>query len=740
MEHEHPYDLSKEGLAKALAEILSDSVTLHYLAQGYHWNVKGPEFSQFHKFFGKIYEDFAESEDETAENIRKLGFDAPFLLHHFKQLTAVEARIVSGDPIQMSAVLYEGNLCTLNRLHDAFTIANAINAQGVADFLAGRISAVEKWVWQLGTTIGADATTIHTLDVDMGKSEAEVSILAVDNDNNVTIAELQPTPESIRAALLAAGRLVPEEQDLAEALIEIADKYGKFDEDQTGIWADYHEPEDNPLAEMGVKCGNCVLFRGGGECAVVAFKVDPEGYCRFAVLPDGTVDPAKAPKDKQYKHDHEYMPGEFAGGAGAPAEVLDMSKVKKPKATTLVADADYGGECPPATQDIQLNLKNRQNAIDNVGYGPLNPKEPSTEFWQEKADKWSVSPEEAKKSICGNCVFFDIRSKTMDCIESGIAEGGSGDESAWDAIDQAELGYCTALDFKCAASRTCNAWAVGGPVTDESERAVNATGFKPIFINEEDMEFSADGPCWDGYKQVGMKMKDGKEVPNCVPDNEASVTATAGSKPAPKKDQIKGSKKNKKGSAAGGRKVTFSKKTEDSLKNKVETHNKSVESASRKVTMSQLKAVYRRGAGAFSTSHRPDQNRNSWAMARVNAFLQLVKSGKPSNPKYVQDNDLLPKGHPKSTIKASASMTASAFADLDLYIELKDESEYENPEEALLAFAEYSGLGYESIPTFRAAWRRGVNAGESPFDRAANLAIELYDSEDADLLPKPEKD
>jgi hypothetical protein len=218
------------------------------------------------------------------------------------------------------------------------------------------------------------------------------------------------------------------------------------------------------------------------------------------------------------------------------------------------------------------------------------------------------------------------------------------------------------------------------------------------------------------------------------------VTATAGSKPAPKKDQIKGSKKNKKGSAAGGRKVTFSKKTEDSLKNKVESHNKSVESASRKVTMSQLKAVYRRGAGAFSTSHRPDQNRNSWAMARVNAFLQLVKSGKPSNSKYVQDNDLLPKGHPKSTIKASAALTAAAFADRDLYIELKDESEYENPEEALLAFAEYSGLGYESIPTFRAAWRRGVNAGESPFDRAANLAIDLYDSEDADLLPNPEKD
>ena len=29
-----------------------------------------------------------------------------------------------------------------------------------------------------------------------------------------------------------------------------------------------------------------------------------------------------------------------------------------------------------------------------------------------------------------------------------------------------------------------------------------------------------DGPCWDTHKQVGMKKKGGKMVPNCVPKNE----------------------------------------------------------------------------------------------------------------------------------------------------------------------------------------------------------------------------
>lgn len=129
--------------------------------------------------------------------------------------------------------------------------------------------------------------------------------------------------------------------------------------------------------------------------------------------------------------------------------------------TLIVRKADES--CPLPTQDIQLNLKNRQNAIDNVGYGPLNPNEPNDEFWADKAAKWDTTPEEAKKSLCGNCVFFVRTPRMLDCIASGL-----GDEPDTEAIiEGGELGYCEALDFKCASKRTCNAWAVGGPITEE---------------------------------------------------------------------------------------------------------------------------------------------------------------------------------------------------------------------------------------------------------------------------------
>lgn len=121
--------------------------------------------------------------------------------------------------------------------------------------------------------------------------------------------------------------------------------------------------------------------------------------------------------------------------------------------------------CPPATQDISLNLKNRKNAIDTAMYGPLNPDEPNDEYWQALATEWSVDVETAKQQRCGNCAVFIITTDMKNCISQGLTGKNTSDE--FDAIDEAgELGYCEAFDFKCASARTCRAWVSGGPIDD----------------------------------------------------------------------------------------------------------------------------------------------------------------------------------------------------------------------------------------------------------------------------------
>jgi hypothetical protein len=121
--------------------------------------------------------------------------------------------------------------------------------------------------------------------------------------------------------------------------------------------------------------------------------------------------------------------------------------------------------CPPATQDITLNLKNRQKAIDEYHYGPLNPNLPNNEYWAELADKWNTTDiDSVKQNRCGNCGAFDVSKDMQACIAKGIgSEPGS---SAMDAVDAGQLGYCKFLKFKCASKRTCDAWIEGGPITE----------------------------------------------------------------------------------------------------------------------------------------------------------------------------------------------------------------------------------------------------------------------------------
>ena len=113
---------------------------------------------------------------------------------------------------------------------------------------------------------------------------------------------------------------------------------------------------------------------------------------------------------------------------------------------------------------------------------------------------------------------------------------------------------------------------------------------------------------------------------------------SAAQTPSKPSERRRGSSKNKKGSAGeSGSSITFSEKTTQALKNKVQEHNSKY---AKKVTLSQLKKVYRRGAGAFSGSHRPGQSRGSWAMARVNMFLKMKRGGKVKQSYRAADGDI----------------------------------------------------------------------------------------------------
>jgi hypothetical protein len=123
--------------------------------------------------------------------------------------------------------------------------------------------------------------------------------------------------------------------------------------------------------------------------------------------------------------------------------------------------------CPVATQDVSVNLKNRNEAIKEYGYGPMNPLEPSVPFWNRLAKMWNTTPQEAKKSRCDNCSAFIQTKEMLACIQKGIGydpDEPPANNKAEAVAESANLGYCQLFHFKCAGDRTCDAWLVGGPI------------------------------------------------------------------------------------------------------------------------------------------------------------------------------------------------------------------------------------------------------------------------------------
>ena len=116
-------------------------------------------------------------------------------------------------------------------------------------------------------------------------------------------------------------------------------------------------------------------------------------------------------------------------------------------------------DCPPATQDLELNTKNRNAAIkaEHIQYGPLNLAD--EKYWDRAAEHWNTEPEVAKKSKCSNCIAFDISPRMLECLPGPVSEPIEDEEG--------KLGYCWMHHFKCHSARTCYTWAAGGPISDD---------------------------------------------------------------------------------------------------------------------------------------------------------------------------------------------------------------------------------------------------------------------------------
>lgn len=145
-------------LPEELTELLGTAVQFYFRAHGAHWNVKGADFSEYHKLFQKIYETAYELIDPIAENLRKIGVIAPFKLAEFMSLGYLQDATPGQDPMSLARDLLTANDIFLDQLADVFECATNYNQQGIANFIAGAIDNQQFYKWQLTASLGEEVT------------------------------------------------------------------------------------------------------------------------------------------------------------------------------------------------------------------------------------------------------------------------------------------------------------------------------------------------------------------------------------------------------------------------------------------------------------------------------------------------------------------------------------------------------------------------------------------------------
>ena len=143
-------------LADSLKTLLATNFAYYLKAHGFHWNVEGPDFSELHDFFQNIYEDAYSALDPTAEYIRYLGEYSPASLERFSELTEITGQTKIPRARLMLEELKVNNDQMIDLLTRCFNEANDDNEQGIANFIAERLSAHGKYRWQLTSYLKAE--------------------------------------------------------------------------------------------------------------------------------------------------------------------------------------------------------------------------------------------------------------------------------------------------------------------------------------------------------------------------------------------------------------------------------------------------------------------------------------------------------------------------------------------------------------------------------------------------------
>lgn len=142
-----------ETLIEQLKVILGTNFALYLKSHGYHWNIEGSNFPQYHDFLSDFYTSIFDQTDPIAEHIRALNSYAPGSLARMLELADIQEATSIPDAMAMMRDLASDNDRFIIHLRAGIVAAEGANEPAVGNFLQDILDAHQKKGWMLRSII-----------------------------------------------------------------------------------------------------------------------------------------------------------------------------------------------------------------------------------------------------------------------------------------------------------------------------------------------------------------------------------------------------------------------------------------------------------------------------------------------------------------------------------------------------------------------------------------------------------
>lgn len=136
-----------------LKTLLANHIEASLTVQGYHWNVEGINFNEYHDFFVTVYNLYYSQIDRLAEHVRIVSKGTEYVIATVDVVKANKtikpAVIVGANTLQMITAIDSINEVLLVGFGELFKTASKNNEQGLADYTATQVDELNKLAWKL---------------------------------------------------------------------------------------------------------------------------------------------------------------------------------------------------------------------------------------------------------------------------------------------------------------------------------------------------------------------------------------------------------------------------------------------------------------------------------------------------------------------------------------------------------------------------------------------------------------